>query len=93
MRATNQFFNPRQTSIAPEPGEMLRLDLTVHELEAPAFDLSHELDASDLRRVGQMREHRLAEKRAPERDAVETADETKRIPRTAPNGPAAVRIT
>ena len=55
MRATNQFFNPRQTSIAPEPGEMLRLDLTVHELEAPAFDLSHELDESDLRRVGQMR--------------------------------------
>ena len=47
--------------------------LAVDECELPALELVHECREGHLRRVVGLREHRLAEEAAPERDTVEAA--------------------
>ena len=52
---------------------MLRLHLAVDEPEAPSLELPYQVHQRDLRPVRAAREHRLAEERAPDCDAVEPA--------------------
>ena len=67
------------------------------ERDAKALQLRNERDQRDLRRIRLVREHRFAEEHAPERDAVEAADEPPVAPaldrvRIAPPVQLAIRI-
>ena len=54
---------------------MRRLLLAVDKGRAEFFELRHQMDEGDLRRVRFPREHRLAEKHAPQREPIQPADE------------------
>ena len=60
---------------------MLGAHLAIDEAHVPAREPLHRADERDLRRVGPVREHRLAEEGAAERDAVEPARERFALPR------------
>ena len=51
------------------------MDLAVDEPDVPRRELADACGERDLRRIGRVREHRLAEERGAERHAVEAADQ------------------
>ena len=57
-----------------ERGEVRGVHLTVDDAERPPLELRDEMDERELRGVGHAREHRLAEERAADRNAVQAAD-------------------
>ena len=54
---------------------MARGHLAIHTREAPSFDLFHQRDQPDFRRIGHSTEHRLAEKHPAKAHAIQTADQ------------------
>ena len=67
------------------------MDLAVDQADAPRVELAHARDERDLRRIGRAREHRLAEERRAERDAVQPADEL--VARATPRSSARSRAS
>ena len=49
--------------------------LTVDQAESPALELAHQVHERDLGGIGDAREHRLPVEHAPDRDAIEAADQ------------------
>jgi hypothetical protein len=63
-----------------EPGQMAGDELGVEQGEASISQPRHQIDQRDLARVAGSREHALAEKRAAEMHAVESAGEHAVLP-------------
>ena len=61
--------------IGPEAGEMVGVNLAIHQRYGPAFELLHEGDEGYFGRVAHLREHGLSKERCAQGHAVESANQ------------------
>lgn len=54
--------------------------LAIHQAKSPRLELADQRDQGDFRGIGRSREHRLCEKGATERHAIEPADQLSFLP-------------